>query len=536
MPTEEFFFSRVIVISTDALLPFLDALRPAYQTLAQIRRAITSSTPANNDGYTRETCPNAMDNARDLPTQSSGTVNRQPATFHYDPESKNLTCELQNGDLLYFKAEYIIGVKDNGGWPAGYTIVAVEDQNRDSQEQNKVPAVIHTYVEDLPEAFVHEYRVLPQVERQLQGLAQIECIPTIHVIVSTLSGIGNAACYFRDLVKPFLTILELQEHKHYVVHYTESAQTITKLTNDLFLSQANQGLECRIFLLSGDGGILDILNALHSKPHTARYREPVVALLPVGTGNALAHSSGLTKDKTLGLAALARGTPKHLPLFKARFTPGARLLVDEGSNEETIALQENGSPVLYGAVVCSWGLHAGLVGDSDTAEYRKYGVERFKMAAKEALFPKDGSEPHRYKAKVSLMKRDATGAGQWTQVDRPDHAYVLATMVSNLEEQFMISPASKPLDGHLRVVHFGHTDGNEVMRIMTLAYQAGKHVEDDLVSYEDVEGVKIAFEGQEKDPRWRRICVDGKIVRVEEDGWVEVRKDTANALKLLTLT
>jgi hypothetical protein len=63
--------------------------------------------------------------------------------------------------------------------------------------------------------------------------------------------------------------------------------------------------------------------------------------------------------------------------------------------------------------------------------------------------------------------------------------------------------------------------GDEVMKIMTAAYQDGKHVEDDRVGYEEVAGLRIEFD--EQDPRWRRICIDGKIVRVEQGGWVEVR-------------
>jgi hypothetical protein len=74
--------------------------------------------------------------------------------------------------------------------------------------------------------------------------------------------------------------------------------------------------------------------------------------------------------------------------------------------------------------------------------------------------------------------------------------------------------------------------GDEVMRIMTLAYQDGKHVQEDAVAYEEVDGIRISFEGREDDSRWRRICVDGKIVRVEADGWVEVRRATQRVLTL----
>jgi hypothetical protein len=165
-------------------------------------------------------------------------------------------------------------------------------------------------------------------------------------------------------------------------------------------------------------------------------------------------------------------------------------------------------------------MHASLVGDSDTTEYRKHGVERFKMAAKEALYPADGSPPHPYKGKISILQNGV----QWIALPEEEHMYVLATMVSHLEQPFCISPATKPLDGSMHLVYFGPRSGDEIMGIMGKAYQGGLHVEEEDVRYESIDGLRIEFEGREDDGRWRRICVDGKIVRVEENGWVEVRR------------
>ncbi len=142
------------------------------------------------------------------------------------------------------------------------------------------------------------------------------------------------------------------------------------------------------------------------------------------------------------------------------------------------------------------------------------------MAAKEALQPSDGSAPHVYRARVSVLNGET-----WTDIQEKELLYLLATMVSHLEAPLCISPATGPLDGSLRLVRFGPKTGEEVMRIMGLAYQGGKHVDEEDVGYEAIDGLRIAFSGMEKDGKWRRICVDGKIVRVEKDGWVEVRKE-----------
>ncbi|OCK73669.1 hypothetical protein K432DRAFT_387277 [Lepidopterella palustris CBS 459.81] len=358
----------------------------------------------------------------------------------------------------------------------------------------------------------------------------------IHIIISTLSGTGKAKDFYNRAIKPVLSYLPLQENQ-YILHYTQSEKSVTELTAHTILPRANEGTRQRIIILSGDGGIVDIINSLLSAPHRGKYRPPELTILPLGTGNALAHSIGITNDNTFGLASLIRGHAKPLPLFKASFSPGARLLVDEANSEEELATDpDSGKPTLYGAVVCSWGMHAGLVGDSDTTEYRKHGAERFRMAAKEALFPADGSAPHTYKAKVSVLKKDAASNEEsWAPIPRNEHMYVLATLVSNLEKSFTISPASKPLGGQLRLVHFGPMAGEEVMRVMGLAYQAGQHVNDPAVGYEDIEGLCVEFEGREEDARWRRICIDGKIIRVEKDGWVEVRKEERPVIDVVFL-
>lgn len=105
---------------------------------------------------------------------------------------------------------------------------------------------------------------------------------------------------------------------------------------------------------------------------------------------------------------------------------------------------------------------------------------------------------------------------------REEHGYVLVTLVSNLERTFTISPSSKPLDGKLRVVNFGAMGGNETMEVMKAVYDGGKHVNMENVGYEVVEKMRIQFNEEGEGWKWRRCCVDGLIVGVEEEGWMEV--------------
>ena len=355
---------------------------------------------------------------------------------------------------------------------------------------------------------------------------------TTHVIISLGSGGRLAEEFFNGVVHPILKSVYGEAGVQSIkVHTTTSETSILELTDKTLFPAANSGEPLRIILLSGDGGIVDLVNGLSAQGRSDIYVSPSVVLLPLGTANALYHSINAGKEHIWGLNALASTTSKPLPIFSATFSPGARLLVNEGQDEEPLPKDGQGNSVLHGAVVASWGMHASLVADSDTTAYRKYGVDRFKMAANEALYPTDGSPPHAYKAKLSLCKQN----GAWTDFSAQEHMYVLATLVSNLEQPFCISPDSRPLDGSLHLVHFGPRGGDDVMRIMGMAYQGGSHVKDEAVMYESIEGLRIEFQAMEDDARWRRICVDGKIVRVDEKGWVEVRKENKSVLDVVVV-
>lgn len=350
----------------------------------------------------------------------------------------------------------------------------------------------------------------------------------IDVFVSTRSGTGLAGNVWKQLIQPAFSWCGLDLDKHYAVHLTTSETTVNELTQQVLLPRANEGKKQTLVLLSGDGGMVDVINTLIAGPRSKEFRKPEIALLPFGTGNALANSSGITGNSTYGLRTLLAGAAKGVPVLRATFSPGARLLANEGQTEHELESSIAGRPVAHGAVVCSWGLHATLVADSDTTEYRKFGAGRFKMAGKEALYPSDGSLPHAYKGRVSILTR---GAADWKVLDRDEHGYILATLVSQLEAGFHISPSSQPLDGKLRLVHFGRVSGEEAMGIMTKAYQGGQHVQDEKVGYEEIEKLLIEFE--EEDARWRRVCVDGKIIRVEKGGSVEVRILDEQVVELL---
>ncbi|KAI9836047.1 MAG: hypothetical protein M1819_001658 [Sarea resinae] len=487
--------------------------------------------------------------------RSAGAVQGQQVSFEYqpdDPKSLHWRSQTTSHEGHVDGADVIGLIPLHNAQVNGFSATSTDTHTHERREvgaytlltaqQTKDPAdtkvdgkstpiFASLPIENPPEAFLREH-LIAQPPAHLSVPRNSDGSPNLHIVISTLSGTGLALSIFADLVKPTLLSAGIAEDD-YQVHETQSAETVTDLTCSTFLPRANEGIRQTIILLSGDGGVSDAINVLCSATAGPNYVKPTIGLLTLGTGNALGNSTGIAQGSTLGLANLLKGSPTPLPLFLAQFSLGAERVVDEGRRSERFRSEIDGEGAMYGAVVCSWGFHAALVADSDTTEYRKFGAQRFQMAAKEELFPSNGEPPHRYKAKVSLINKAADGTDHYEVLDRQEHMYVLTTMVSTLERGFTISPSSKPLDGQIRVVHFGPMSGDEAMRVMGLAYQGGLHIHDEVVSYEDVEGVRIDFDEREKDGRWRRVCIDGRIIRVEEGGYVEVRRLSRQVVDLV---
>lgn len=399
------------------------------------------------------------------------------------------------------------------GTAIGYTIFSLEPADPSGPTPPTPFKLNTTSAAAVPEAFLdkHLFQGLPA---HLNPAANV-----LHVLISTLSGTGLSPQFFDDILEPVLGTIGLKSSDYDVVR-TKSAESVKEFAQSELLVRANEGKKQTVLMLSGDGGMVDTINGLLESGELSRsYIKPILSQLPLGTGNALFHSlhkpSPLPSLYIQGLRTLLHGKPRPLPIFTATFSPGARALTNEA--QTTTPLHNN---TLYGAVVASFGLHATLVADSDTTEYRKHGAKRFGLVANDLLNPPGGGHPHAYKADVTFK----TAGGNEEVIERKEHGYILASLVSNLEKTFTISPASKPLDGQLRVVHFGPLDGVKTMEVMKEAYNNGNHIGMEEVGYESVEWLKIKFLEEGEDWKWRRCCVDGLIVGVEEGGWMEVKR------------
>lgn len=371
----------------------------------------------------------------------------------------------------------------------------------------------------------------------------------VDVIVSVKSGTGRSLLFWETVLQPLLAlvstelgVVNVQQLQGYNTILTESESTVSDYAKQI---SQNHGPKPRtIILLSGDGGVVDLLNNYTSD--AADYTQPVIALLPLGTGNALFHSlhKQLYENKdssqyVYALRTLFHGEAADLPTFRASFSEGSRKPTfnklpdpdpDHIASDPAAKIQEGGGEDishLLGAIVASYGFHASIIYESDTPEYRIHGDKRFGMVAQNLL-----QESHPYAAKLEVKK---TG-GDFEEISRDVHAYVLTTLVSNLERTFTISPGNKPLDGKLHLIHFGAIGGERTMDVMMKAYDNGKHVDmkwDDgeAVGYEEVDEIRIT--ALDQDPRWRKVCIDGTIIELPERGQMTVQRETKSQFRVL---
>ncbi|KAB5532545.1 diacylglycerol kinase catalytic domain-containing protein [Coniochaeta sp. 2T2.1] len=424
-----------------------------------------------------------------------------------------------------------------------YLVYSLHEEDAEDPFRLKI---FHILNEGLPQQIIEKFLLAKLPEH-------LTCDAThrLSVVVSTNAGVRQAEKFYDGVLSPLLGSLGLQaagdgewssnrDQEKYELIRTKSDQTVKELGKQL--SEPSGADQARtIVLLSGDGGVVDLLNGPDSQENDIPYgtRKPTIVLLPMGTGNALFHSLHKPvyakphppSPYVAGLRTLFFGHSAPLPTFEASFAPGSRLISysDPGSQAGDAEEHTKNVSKLAGAIVASYGFHASLVWESDTPEYRKHGAQRFHMAAAELL--KLG---HAYDAEVAVrLPRSGFDDWQPRKTGTGDRfAYVLAVMVSNLEKTFAISPHSKPLDGKMGLVTFGDVGGEKTMDVMKAAYDEGAHVgmrwtmEDgrvEEVGYEDVEEVRVVV--KEEDVRWRKVCIDGTIVEVPAgNGWMRVRK------------
>lgn len=219
-----------------------------------------------------------------------------------------------------------------------------------------------------------------------------------------------------------------------------------------------------LILISGDGTLHEIVNALHS----ARFKREVafpslrIALIPGGTANAL-HStffppSSSTTEPTLlaSLLSFLSATPRLIPLKFAHTTissspPASSTLRNPHKYPSSRSASSDVDVDVLSAVVTSTALHAAIIHDSEALRASVPGVERYRLAAEQNattwyrgrlnLLPPVQQYDVNTGALVDLVREDEVGG--LMELVGPFSYFLSTVNVDRLEPHFRIAPLQR---------------------------------------------------------------------------------------------
>ncbi|GMG18964.1 unnamed protein product [Ambrosiozyma monospora] len=304
---------------------------------------------------------------------------------------------------------------------------------------------------------------------------------------------------YKQLLSPLFKLLDV-EHTYLE---TRSQHTIKDFGSTISTTTKSGKNGHLVIFISGDTSINEFINGIP-------YIHPDIFFLPVpqGTGNALSQSLNIRTPIDSIKALLSNAKPHKFQLYNASFTQPSYVLHSDERESETVSN-------LKFFVVGSWCLHSTLVAESDTPELRKFGRDRFSIAANELL-----STNPEFKGGISKIEKiDNDGDFKETNVlfeDGQSLSYFVLAGVPRFEETFEISPLSDPKSESLYLVYFRHLDAADTMEIMKQAYDKGSHVKNKDVSYVEIKKTDqvVLSIADDMVRRLSKVCLDGTIVEL----------------------
>lgn len=337
------------------------------------------------------------------------------------------------------------------------------------------------------------------------------------VIYNPVSGDRTAPKLTTYSIIPLLAIHNITPDKVAATEYAGHAgELILSYIDSLAPSIGTEPIT--LVLVSGDGTLHEIVNALHSARSEQRessFPSLRIALIPGGTANAL-HST-FFPPSTAELTTLASllsflsATPRLVPLTFAHMTisstPPAQsaLRTAHGITASSRSASSDSEVDVISAVVTSTALHAAILHDSEALRASVPGIERFKIAAEQnattwyrgslnLLGPVQQYDVNTG-ALIGLVREDEVG-GPLGLVG--PFVYCLSTVnVDRLEPLFRIAPLQRtlppPPDAHtmdvlvvrpaLDISLEGKCDEEtrekfkeRVWTVLNAAYQDGAHI------------------------------------------------------------
>jgi hypothetical protein len=281
------------------------------------------------------------------------------------------------------------------------------------------------------------------------------------VIYNPVSGDRSAHKLTTDTIIPLLTTHNVTPDRVAATEYVGHAGELVLSYID---SLAPSTEPITLILVSGDGTLHEIVNALHSARSKREGSFPSlrIALIPGGTGNAL-HSTFFppstppTTEPTLlaSLLSFLSATPRLIPLTLAQASiyssPPAQSALRNPVTGSTISASSDVD--VLSAVVTSTALHAAILHDSEALRASVPGIERFKIAAEQNattwyrgsvnLLPPVQQYDVNTGAFIDLVREDEVGGSKGLV---GPFAYFLSTVnVDRLEPLFRITPLQRTL-------------------------------------------------------------------------------------------
>ncbi|KAG2460823.1 FBF1 factor, partial [Polypterus senegalus] len=340
----------------------------------------------------------------------------------------------------------------------------IAEQRREAQWLRKeipvsTPAALN------PPAFTScRYGLLPQVCRAL-------------VLVNPQGGSGQAVSIFHNQVKKMLMEADIQ----YTLLVTDKQNHARDLMRTAELSQWDI-----VVILSGDGLIFEVINGLMERADWCDAIQKPLAILPGGSGNALASSIN-------NYSRFPPVTGNHL-LLNCTFLLCKGLI----SPMDLMSVTTASGHRLFSFLSVSWGFVSDV--DIESERLRPIGGARFTLGtlwrlaslrvyqgkvAYLSLEAKTDSSPNSQQFTTGtngpkdtlLVPLDQPVPSHWTLVEDEELVLVLAACQTHLGEDFICAPAALLSDGiiHLIVVKAGIS--RSALLSLFLAMEKGTHLQ-----------------------------------------------------------
>lgn len=273
LPHLRLLMTQMMVQEERKMLYLFDALSrnsPCYAVLLPHYQASPPSSAPPPQPWIPKHLPNRLaDSMATVPSASTEALNvtQHDAASADSQDEAPADFSYIDGALTWESTkildEDVITVINTLGGTAEYTIFSLEAVSGEGDAAKKAPFKLRTTnAMILPQDYLDRF-LFTSLPAFLQD-------KKVSVLISTLSGTGLAQAFFDDVLHPLLRAIGFEDSK-YTVAKTKSTDSVKEFAQFSLIDDANEGKEHTVLMLSGDGGIVDIINAMLQGKERSRY-------------------------------------------------------------------------------------------------------------------------------------------------------------------------------------------------------------------------------------------------------------------------